>query len=60
MTEAYRVRVDEIQAWCDERRMLDLQIKLHHWLHGWLFVHVPLAVVLLVLGIAHAVMSLYY
>lgn len=43
VAEAYRSRVEEMQAWCDERRMLDLQLKLHHWLHGWLFVHVPLS-----------------
>src|SRR5437879_9703677 len=39
--EVYRARVEEIQAWCDERRMLDLQLKLHHWLHAWRFVPVP-------------------
>src|SRR5213075_702923 len=41
VAEGYRSRVEEIQAWCDERRMLDVQVRLHHWLHGWLFVHVP-------------------
>ena len=41
VAEAYRSRVEEIQVWCDERRTLDLQTKLHHWLHAWLFVHVP-------------------
>ena len=60
VTEAYRGRVDEIQAWCDERRMLDLQIKLHHWLHGWLFVHAPISFLLLMLTAWHAFVTLFY
>ena len=60
ITEAYRMRVDEIQAWCDERRMLDLQIKLHHWLHAWLFVHVPISFLLLMLTGWHAFVTLFY
>jgi hypothetical protein len=60
ITEAYRVRVDEIQAWCDERRMLDLQVRLHHWLHGWLFVHVPISFLLLMLTVWHAFATLFY
>lgn len=60
ITEAYRMRVDEIQAWCDERRMLDLQIKLHHWLHAWLFVHVPISFLLLMLTAWHAFVTLFY
>ena len=60
VTQAYRVRVDEIQAWCDERRMLDLQIKLHHWLHGWLFVHAPISFLLLMLTAWHAFVTLFY
>jgi hypothetical protein len=60
VTEAYRARVEEIQAWCDERRMLDLQIKLHHWLHGWLFVHAPISFLLLMLTVWHAFVTLFY
>ena len=60
VTEAYRTRVEEIQAWCDERRMLDLQIKLHHWLHAWLFVHVPISFLLLMLTAWHAFVTLFY
>jgi hypothetical protein len=56
----YRGLVEEIQAWCDERRMLDLQTKLHHWLHGWLFVHVPLSFVLIILTGWHAFVTLFY
>ncbi len=45
---------------CDERRQLADQEHLHHWLHGWLLLHIPLSLLLLVLGAAHAVVSLYY
>lgn len=60
VTEAYRARVEEIQAWCDERRMLDLQVKLHHWLHGWLFIHAPISFLLLMLTVWHAFVTLFY
>src|SRR5437867_5444219 len=60
VAEAYRSRVEEIQAWCDERRMLDLQTKLHHWLHAWLFVHVPFAFLLLMLFAWPAFVTLFY
>jgi hypothetical protein len=60
VTEAYRTRVEEIQAWCDERRMLDLQVKLHHWLHGWLFIHAPISFLLLMLTAWHAFVTLFY
>ena len=58
--EAFRQRVEEIQGWCDERRMLDLQLKLHHWLHGWLFVHVPISFLLILLTGWHAWVALFY
>lgn len=52
--------LDTLRSLCDERRLLGEQERLHHWLHGWLVVHIPLSVALLVLGLAHAVLSLYY
>jgi hypothetical protein len=60
VSEGYRSRVEEIQGWCDERRMLDVQVRLHHWLHGWLFVHVPFSFLLLMLTIWHACVTLFY
>jgi hypothetical protein len=59
VAEAYRGRVEEMQAWCDERRMLDLQLKLHHWLHSWLFVHAPLSFLLVMLTAWHAYVTLF-
>lgn len=52
--------VDELSALCDERRQLSLQARLHHWLHGWLFIHVPLSIALFVLTIWHIIMALRY
>jgi hypothetical protein len=45
---------------CEEERQLRLQARMHYWLHGWLIVHVPLSLALLLLGCAHAVMALRY
>lgn len=45
---------------CEERRQLLDQLRLHHWLHGWLYVHVPLSFALLPLSIIHAIASLRY
>jgi hypothetical protein len=50
----------DLQQICEERRQLLVQRSLHRWLHGWLFVHVPLSMGFLVLTLVHAVMSLYY
>lgn len=60
VSETYRGRVEEIQNWCDERRMLDLQVRLQHWLHAWLFIHVPFSFLLLMLTIWHAYVTLFY
>ena len=55
----YRERVEEMQGWCDERRLLDVQTRMQHWLHGWLLVHVPLSFVLLLLTGWHAFVTLF-
>lgn len=55
----YRGRVEEMRAWCDERRRLDLQVRMHHWLHGWLFVHAPLSFLLLLFTAWHAFVTLF-
>jgi hypothetical protein len=57
---AERSRLQELEQLCDQRRQIAVQERLHHWLHGWLVLHVPLSLALLVLAVAHIVMSLYY
>jgi hypothetical protein len=57
---AVKEHLGRLETYCDERRQLGEQERLHRWLHAWLLIHVPLSVVLLVLGLAHAVVSLYY
>ena len=58
--EPLRPVVEELQLACDERRQLFSQATIHGWLHGWLCIHVPLSVTLLVLGVLHVIMSVYY
>ncbi len=58
--EFYRGRIEEIQSWCDERRTLDLQLRLQHWLHAWLFVHVPISYFLILFTAWHAYITLFY
>ena len=57
---ASRATVDQLHAICDERRQLARQTRLHRWLHGWLLVHVPLSLALLLLSVVHAVFSVRY
>lgn len=56
---AHEVLLD-LEALVEERRQLGIQVKLHHWLHAWLLVHLPLSMAFLVLTLVHAVMSLIY
>ena len=55
----YSPHIEEIQTWCDQRRMLDLQTRLQHWLHGWLFIHVPLSYLLIFMTAWHAFVTLF-
>jgi hypothetical protein len=52
--------IRNLEQICEEERQLRRQIKFHHWLHGWLMLHVPLSLALLLLGCAHAIMALRY
>lgn len=47
----------DLESVCEERRQLALQVRLHHWLHVWEFVHVPISYALLVLSAVHAVVA---
>jgi len=50
----------DLQDICDEARQLSRQERLHHWLHGWLLLHIPLSLALVLLGAIHAVMALRF
>lgn len=50
----------DLENICEEERQLSLQMRVYRWLHGWLLIHVPLSIVLLVLGGVHAIMALRY
>jgi hypothetical protein len=51
--------VGQLQDICDEKRRLDLQTRLHYWLHGWLIIHAPASLLLVVLTIVHAIVATY-
>jgi hypothetical protein len=57
---AAKTALDDLADICDEARQLQRQARLHHWLHGWLLVHIPLSLALILLGAIHAVMALRY
>ncbi|HTV59651.1 MAG TPA: cytochrome b/b6 domain-containing protein [Verrucomicrobiae bacterium] len=52
--------VRDLEEICEEERQLRRQSRLHHMLHDWLLLHVPLSLALLLLGAIHAVMALRY
>lgn len=52
--------LEDLENICEEERQLTRQIRFHRWLHGWLLVHVPLSLALILLGALHAVMALRY
>ncbi|HLK06058.1 MAG TPA: hypothetical protein VKT53_16595 [Candidatus Acidoferrum sp.] len=52
--------MSDLEEICDEARQLSMQERMHKWLHGWLLVHIPLSLALILLGVVHAVMALRY
>jgi hypothetical protein len=58
--DEHGARVQELRTLCDQRRQLLTQARLQFWLHSWLVLHIPAAVAVLVLGVAHIVTALYY
>jgi hypothetical protein len=57
---ASHASLDNLRELVEQRRQLKLQLRLHHALHGWLLVHVPLSWALLLLAAVHAVMAVRY
>ena len=52
--------LSDLEDICGEARQLARQEQLHRWLHGWLLVHIPLSLALILLGAVHAMMALRY
>jgi hypothetical protein len=52
--------VEQLEQLCQRRRDYDLQAKLHWVLHGWLMVHLPVSMILLVLLGIHVLYALRY
>lgn len=57
---ALHTTIDDLENICEEERQLTLQGRLHVWLHGWLLLHIPLSLALILLGVMHAAMALRY
>jgi hypothetical protein len=57
---AAHTALGDLEDICNEARQLTRQERLHHWLHGWLLLHIPLSLALILLGAVHAVMALRY
>jgi hypothetical protein len=50
----------DLESICEEERQLTRQRRMYLLLHGWLLVHVPLSITLLVLGAIHAFVAIRY
>ena len=57
---ALHTTIEDLESICEEERQLTRQAQLHLWLHGWLLLHIPLSLALILLGAVHAVMALRY
>jgi hypothetical protein len=58
--EPFKDLLGQLSALCDERRQFGEQARLQRWLHLWLLAHVPITIVLLVLGVVHAVTAVIW
>ena len=60
MPKVVHSSINDLEDICEEKRELDRQSKLHKFLHGWLMVHIPLSLALVILGLVHAIGALRY
>jgi len=56
----YHAALADLENICEEERQLIRQTRLHRVLHGWLLVHVPISIALLVLAVVHVFVALRY
>ena len=57
---SFHMTIEDLESICEEERQLTHQSHLHMWLHGWLLLHIPLSLALILLGAIHAVMALRF
>ena len=55
-----RELVDRLDELCEQRRQLNVQRRIHFWLHNWLWFHLPLSIALLLLLVGHVVTALRF
>jgi hypothetical protein len=55
-----RTLVSQLEELCERRRQLNLQRRLHFWLHNWMWVHLPLSIALILLLVCHVVFALRF
>jgi len=60
MPKSMHEALTDLSSIVEERRQLAQQKRMHHILHGWLLVHVPLSYALMLLAAVHAVQALRY
>jgi hypothetical protein len=60
VSDGYRTKVEDVQLWADEHRLMARQERLHMLLHGWLVIHVPISFALVVWTFWHAYITWAY
>jgi hypothetical protein len=60
MPPTFQTAIADLENICEEERQLMRQSRMHMVLHGWLLVHVPLSIALLVLAFVHVFVALRY
>ncbi len=59
LPQRLHLALTEIQGLCEERRQLQIQTRLHLYLHAWEYVHIPLSYLLLALSAFHVVIATF-
>jgi hypothetical protein len=60
LPDSVHEQICDLESICEEERQLTAQKRKYLLLHGWLLVHVPLSITLLVLGAIHAFVAIHY
>jgi hypothetical protein len=60
VTPELRGLIGQLEELCERRRQLNVQRRLHFWLHNWLWIHWPLSVALMLLLIGHIILAMRF